>query len=347
MRRENNSTVILINNRYQLGKRIGSGSFGEIYLGTDIKCKQNDPSKFVAIKLEQQNPEPKYKLLHFESQIYDFLCKKYNYGGGGGSNNNNNNHLYSSINGIADIKWHGLQDNYYVMVIEALGKNLSELLDETPKKYNSEGKMVRTFSLKTTLHIAMDIIRVIEYIHSMGIIHRDIKPENFLLGLDNNKIHIIDFGLSKIYKNRMGNHIQFKENSKMIGTIRYCSVNCHKGFELSRRDDLESIGYILLYFMKGYLPWQEGYYKKYLSDSDNKVIESKDNRMENMYERVKTIKSTISTEELCSGLPIEFKMYMDHVKSLKFEEKPNYKFLLDIFHALYIRNGYKDDVTFN
>jgi len=264
--------------------------------------------RLVAIKLEKINPPPKFALLEFESKIYNYIYDK----------------SYPKYNGIPKVYWNGIKDDYYVLVIEALGPNLDNLHKMGSISYNPNGKRVNTFSLKTTLLIAQDLMKTIFYIHSKGVIHRDIKPENFLIGLNNNRIHTIDFGLSKLYRQKDRNHVQFKESGKLIGNIRYCSINCHKGYELSRRDDLESIGYILIYFLKGYLPWQ-GLPK------------------DNVSERTKEIKESITNNELCSQLPNEFKTYMDIVKSLEFTEKPDYNKLLSLFTSLYNKMNYEYD----
>lgn len=302
------NSVILINKRYSLGLQIGSGSFGDIYLGFDTYDNTN---KMVAIKLEKLTPKPKYELLEFESRIYDLLTS-----------------VEDKYNGIPKIYWKGVQDDFYVLVMEYLGPNLDRLLQLSKNKVTYKNKPVNVFSLKTTLLIAHDFMHIINYIHSKGIIHRDIKPENFLIGIKNNRVYAIDFGLSKAYRTKNNAHIPFKKTSRVIGTIRYCSINCHKGYELSRRDDLESIGYILIYFLKGFLPWQR------LNCPADKVGSS-----------VLEHKEKITNEELCSGIPTEFKLYMDHVKGLEFDDKPNYNYLLSLFTNLYKKMNYEyDDV---
>jgi serine/threonine protein kinase len=113
--------------------------------------------------------------------------------------------------------------------------------------------------MKTVLMIADQLIQRIEYMHSKSYIHRDIKPENFLLGLGkkSNIIYIIDFGLSKKYRDtKTLQHIPYRENKNLTGTARYASINAHLGIEQSRRDDLEAVGYVLIYLAKGFLPWQ-------------------------------------------------------------------------------------------
>ena len=289
---------IVVADKYILSKPLGTGSFGTTYFGIDKTLPVGHPDKIVAIKLEDRSNA--IQLIKVEGKLYKYL--------------------YKEGVGIPKLYWFGEQDDFNVLIIEVLGRDLEYLLNTCNRK----------FSLKTTCIIAQEMIRIIQYLHSKGIIHRDIKPENFLIGLHNNKIHVIDFGLCKTYKDLTGNHIPFSKNKKLIGTIRYISSNCHDGVELSRRDDMESIGYLLIYFIKGTLPWQgmgskQGYTK------------------EEKYQMIADCKQQISTETLCEGLPKEFKTYMDHVKNLKFDEKPNYKMLYQLFNNLFSQNGYEYD----
>ena len=135
------------------------------------------------------------------------------------------------------------------MVMDMLGSSLEILFEHCKRK----------FDLKTVSMVGIQMIKRIEKVHEEGILHRDIKPDNFLIGgKDINKdfVYIIDFGLAKFYKEANGQHIPFKEGKNLTGTARYASLNTHIGQEQSWRDDLESIGHVLLYFIKGALPWQ-------------------------------------------------------------------------------------------
>lgn len=159
----------------------------------------------------------------------------------------------------------------------------------------------------------------IEYIHSRNIIHRDLKPDNFLVGVGprSHRIHIIDFGLSYQYRDPDTNiHIPYRDNLPLIGTARYASVNAHMGIEHSRRDDIESLAYVLIYFMHGCLPW--------------KGITIAEKRQAGIGKK----KSTITPEVLCNGLPVEFQLCLQHARSLGFSERPNYQYLRDLFSNL-------------
>ena len=162
-----------------------------------------------------------------------------------------------------------------------------------------------------------------------GPLHRDIKPENFLMGLQQNSdmVHVIDLGLAKKWKLESGNHIKYLTGNKIIGTARYASINSHLGNQLSRRDDMESLGYLLVYLAKGKLPWQS----------------MKSQTKEEKYQQIMEKKKEITIEKLCSGLPREFIMYFRHVRSLGFEEEPCYDLLKSLFLTAFTEKHYEFD----
>ncbi|KAH8482611.1 hypothetical protein H0E87_029892 [Populus deltoides] len=229
----------IIGEKYKLGRKIGSGSFGEIFLATHIQS-----GEIVAVKIE--NRSAKHPQLLYEAKLYKILR--------GGS-------------GVANIKWCGVDGGDNVLVIDLLGPSLEDLFVYCGRK----------FSLKTVLMLADQMIARIEYMHTKGFLHRDIKPDNFLMGLGRkaNQVHVIDFGLAKRYRDTTTHqHIPYRENKNLTGTARYASCNTHLGIEQSCRDDLESIGYVLLYIFRGSLPWQ-GLKAATKKQKYNKICEKK------------------------------------------------------------------------
>ena len=211
----------LLNNEWAIGKEIGCGGFGQIYLAANIHNK-----KLAAVKVEDLR---KSELLFIEASILKSL----------------------NIEGIPQYYWSGKftnNSNKYCLVEELLGPSVEDLFKVCGGK----------FSLKTTLLLADQLMQRIEYFHSMNFIHRDIKPNNFAMGIyeKSNVLYLLDFNLSRRFKDaKTLHHIPYKENTSMVGTARYASINAHLSIEQSRRDDLESLGYVLVYFLKGHLPW--------------------------------------------------------------------------------------------
>eukprot|EP00753_Platysulcus_tardus_P000961 PLAT10803.2.p1 GENE.PLAT10803.2~~PLAT10803.2.p1 ORF type:complete len:393 (-),score=207.48 PLAT10803.2:122-1300(-) len=286
----------LIGGRYRLTRKIGSGSFGDIYLGTDIAS-----SVEVAIKMERA--KSRHPQLLYESKVYKLLR--------GGE-------------GIPCVHWYGTESVFHVMVMDLLGPSLEDLFT-----YCS-----RRFSLKTVLSIGSQLMRRIEYVHSMNFIHRDIKPDNFLIGLRKkaSMLYIIDFGLAKRYRDpKTHQHIPYRENKALTGTARYASINTHIGIEQSRRDDLESIGYVLMYFLRGSLPWQ-GLKARNRTQKYQKIMEKK---------------MTTPLDTLCEGFPSAFVSYFEYLRMLRFEDKPDYLYLRGILRDLYCDEGFADDSVFD
>ncbi|KAL2507822.1 casein kinase I-like 6 [Forsythia ovata] len=286
----------VVGGKFKFGRKIGSGSFGELYLGVNIQNGEE-----VAIKLE--SVKTKHPQLHYESKIYMLLQ--------GGT-------------GIPNLKWFGVEGEYNVMVIDLLGPSLEDLFNYCNRK----------FSLKTVLMLADQLINRVEYMHSRGFLHRDIKPDNFLMGLGRkaNQVYIIDFGLAKKYRDlQTHKHIPYRENKNLTGTARYASVNTHLGVEQSRRDDLESLGYVLMYFLRGSLPWQG------LRAGTKKQ----------KYDKISEKKMLTPIEVLCKSYPLEFTSYFHYCRSLRFEDKPDYSYLKRLFRDLFIREGYQFDYVFD
>ncbi|XP_027339559.1 casein kinase 1-like protein 1 isoform X2 [Abrus precatorius] len=285
-----------VGNKFRLGRKIGSGSFGEIYLGTNIQTNEE-----VAIKLE--NVKTKHPQLLYESKLYRVLQ--------GGT-------------GIPNVRWFGVEGDYNVLVMDLLGPSLEDLFNFCSRK----------LSLKTVLMLADQMINRVEFVHSKSFLHRDIKPDNFLMGLGRraNQVYCIDFGLAKKYRDSSTHqHIPYRENKNLTGTARYASMNTHLGIEQSRRDDLESLGYVLMYFLRGSLPWQG----------------LKAGTKKQKYERISEKKVSTSIEALCRGYPTEFASYFHYCRSLRFDDRPDYAYLKRIFRDLFIREGFQFDYVFD
>eukprot|EP00090_Calanus_glacialis_P020156 TRINITY_DN30987_c0_g1_i2.p1 TRINITY_DN30987_c0_g1~~TRINITY_DN30987_c0_g1_i2.p1 ORF type:complete len:603 (+),score=147.88 TRINITY_DN30987_c0_g1_i2:472-2280(+) len=287
---------IRIAGRYRLGRKIGGGSFGDIYLATDVTTNEE-----VAVKLEHS--KTKHPQLHVECKFYKVMQ--------GGV-------------GIPLVKYYGTEGEYNVMVMELLGPSLEDLFNFCNRK----------LSLKTVLLLADQLISRIEFIHGKNFIHRDMKPDNFLMGLGKkgNLVYVIDFGLAKKFRDqRTHQHIPYREHKNLTGTARYTSINTHLGIEQSRRDDMEALGYILMYFLNGTLPWQG--------------LRAKTKAQK--YEKISEKKLSTPVEELCKGAPAEFATYQNYVRSLRFEEKPDYAYLRQLIRNLFHRQGFSYDYVFD
>lgn len=285
----------VLTENFTIYDKIGCGSFGQVYSGI---CKQTN--EMVALKLE--NPGKKHKYLEKEYNTLRLLK------GGIG------------IPRVIDYKADTVGN---FMSMELLGPDLENLIKTCRGKY----------SLKTVLMIADQCISRIEFVHSHQFLHRDIKPENFVIGLNRKAhvIHLIDFGLSKHYSDPLtSKHIRCKQGKSLTGTARFASINTHQGIEQSRRDDLESLFYTLLYFLKGSLPWM------------NLPISTKREK----YKQILALKSTTPTESLVFPFPIEFSQFFQYCKSLKFEEKPDYAYLKRLFKDLFTKSNFKYDFIF-
>ena len=273
----------LIFSKYLIRKKIGKGSFGTVYQG--INTSNNEK---IALKVEKREKNDPGTLENEALRL-----------------------VYLQGEGIPCVYCYGNNLVHNLLVEELLGKSLEDL-------FNSYGK---PFSLKTVCVLGIEMIKRIQYIHSKYYIHRDIKPDNFMIGRGQNekKIYIIDFGLAKKYYSvSKAQHIKFVTGKHLIGTARYCGRNAHRGYEQGRRDDIESIGYVLMYFLLGVLPWQGLKVKK----------------NEDQFEKIAQKKYATSFEELTAGQPEEFLKYFKHVEKLEFESQPNYVYLIGLFQSI-------------
>ena len=280
--------------KYKAIKKLGEGSFGKVY-----KAEYNGDN--YAIKMENKSKEQ--GLLELEATIMSYLK---------GPN-------------IPFIKSYGYSGDFNVLVMQLLDKSLEDLIN----KYN-------TFSIKTVAMLGYQMVNILQYIHDRHIIHRDIKPDNFVMGAqeDNAKLYILDFGLAKKYRSsRTLVQYPYVKKKKLTGTARYASIHALEAYEQSRRDDLESVGYVLMYFLRGNLPWQ------------GLKVRSKEDR----YKKILEKKKETSSQDLCKDFPHEFFEYVDYTKNLEYEENPDYDFLrqkfLDVLKGLNEEMDYIYDWT--
>ncbi|EFC43950.1 predicted protein [Naegleria gruberi] len=309
--------------------KIGNGAFGEVFLAVNSQTsdQQQTTTEYYAVKLElmptrnQQNMAGKQQLI-YEAKVINYLF-------GTHSSNNSSNMPQTPVVGIPRVYWYGSEGAYNIMVMDLLGPSLESLF----KKCN------RKFSLKTVLMLADQMIQRVEFTHRRNFVHRDIKPDNFLMGRKPSSSgqvssststtangNLSNFGLSKMYISDKG-HIPLRKDKHLTGTARYASLNNHKGYEQSRRDDLESLGYVLLYFLRGTLPWQ------------GLTGKTKEDHYNNIYNKKKNIKVV----SLCKGLPIEFATYLNYTRGLKFFQEPDYLYLRNLFLNLFVRERYSLD----
>uniref|UniRef100_G3VDE6 non-specific serine/threonine protein kinase n=1 Tax=Sarcophilus harrisii TaxID=9305 RepID=G3VDE6_SARHA len=289
-------TSSIVGGKYELLRKVGAGSFGDIYLAINITNGEE-----VAVKLESQKAKHPQLLGPPGAQPggpVQFL--------------------------LAQVRWYGQEKDYNVLVMDLLGPSLEDLFNFCSRR----------FTMKTVLMLADQMISRIEYVHTKNFIHRDIKPDNFLMGIGAhcNKLFLIDFGLAKKYRdNRTRQHIPYREDKNLTGTARYASINAHLGIEQSRRDDMESLGYVLMYFNKSSLPWQG------LKAATKKQ----------KYEKISEKKMSTPVEVLCQGFPAEFAMYLNYCRGLRFEEAPDYMYLRQLFRILFRTLNHQYDYTFD
>ncbi|KAI0631031.1 kinase-like domain-containing protein [Trametes polyzona] len=277
--------------KYRLDKQIGSGAYGKIYLGTNVITGER-----VAIKLESVHS--KHPQLEYEAEVYKILSPA------------------PAKMSVPTLHYFGTGYNYHALVIDLLGPSLDYLFQRCDRK----------FSLKTVLMLADQLLHHVEYIHSCGIVHRDLKPANLLMGVGDrrNQVYAIDFGLSKKWRDpRTHQHIPYQEDRPFMGTARYASIFALLGAEQVRRDDLEALAYVLIYFLRGALPWQS--------------LRARTTRERRA--RIRDKKMTVPAEALCAGLPAEFAIFLNYARALRFDDAPDYAFVRALFRALAAREG--------
>lgn len=282
--------------RYIVLRKIGGGSFGEVFEGKDIKNAQT-----VAIKVEPMTSF--HQCLLYEAKLVKGL---------------------QGLIGVPKVHWSGSEGNFNLLVMDLLGSNLQRKFESCQRK----------LSMKDFTQLSLQLIERLQSIHERCYIHRDIKPENFAMGLGRYRdlVYAIDFGLAKKYCDpKTGTHVPYRENKSLTGTARYASVNAHMGLEQSRRDDLEGMLYVLIYFLRGELPWQ-GVSAVTKPEKYHKIMEKK---------------MSTTPETLCKGLPTELISLFKYIKSLRFEENPNYALISNVFMKIASTLEIKIDYVFD
>ncbi|KAG9241175.1 casein kinase-like protein I [Calycina marina] len=279
---------------YRVGKKIGEGSFGVIFEGTNLLNNQQ-----VAIKFEPRKSDAPQ--LRDEYRTYKILV---------------------GCPGIPNVYYFGQEGLHNILVIDLLGPSLEDLFDHCNRR----------FSIKTVVMVAKQMLSRVQTIHEKNLIYRDIKPDNFLIGRPGSKaanvIHVVDFGMAKQYRDpKTKQHIPYRERKSLSGTARYMSINTHLGREQSRRDDLEALGHVFMYFLRGGLPWQG------LKAATNKQ----------KYEKIGEKKQTTAIKDLCEAFPEEFNKYLSYVRNLGFEDTPDYDYLRDLFTTALKNTGEVED----
>lgn len=284
--------------RFTFAEPLGKGGFAFVFAGWD-----NLKNEHCAIKVENKERKNASRSIKKE---YRFSAK-----------------LHAAKCEVPRPIWCGRCEDRRVMVMQRLGDSLSDCFRLCGKR----------FSLQTTICVAIHLLKIIENVHNAGILHRDIKLQNFLVGYKScTEFYVCDFGLSDYYINPQDlKHIPLTKGHSRYGTVRYASLNNHRGVEQSRRDDLESLGFVLLYAVRGNLPWQ--------------TIRDEDRRQK--WSKVYEMKRRANLEHLCDGLPDVFVKYMEMVRSLEFEERPEYGELRAMFEKQYKKSKFKRETKYD
>ncbi|CAD5234821.1 unnamed protein product [Bursaphelenchus xylophilus] len=289
-----NKLGLIVNKRYEIVQRIDAGAFGATYIGEDL----HNNRQRVAVKFDTGRPEYKKSKRDENHLKYEFeVYKSALYEDG-----------YEAIEGYAQVYWFGYQYKHNILVMELLGASVASLFNFCDRK----------FGWQTILSLAQQMLQRIRHLHYRGFIHRDIKPENFLMGLDQKETtcYLIDFGLARRYRYRNSEdrtlkHIPFRRGRSFIGTAKYASINSHRNMELARRDDIESLGYVIIELINGNLPWKN-------------ICRRHQINKQQTYQRIRISKEQANWKEICPSMA----EFMKYSKELNFSEEPDYDKIL-------------------
>ena len=302
---QKNFTNEIVFKKYLIKNILSTSEFSTVYEG--INKINNTP---VALKIEKNN-----NLKYLESEAYLLI--------------------YLKGFGIPKFISYGKSGNYNILIQELLGPDMESLWEKY--KFKEDPSVKNNKIIKDICLLAIQSLERLQYIQSKNVIHRDLKPKNFIIGRkDPNNIYLIDFGFSrKFISSRTGKHIKYEYKHIIMGSLTFASCNAMRGYEQSRRDDLESLGYVLIYLAKGlWSPWKKlGMFIK-------------NGELKNRIKAITKMKMETSEENFCQGLPKEFVSYMKYVKHLEFEEDPDYKYLTGLFLSVLSRNEFKNNLNF-
>lgn len=283
-------------------KSVGSGSFGKVQLVRDAN------GVTLCIKIAEEKHSLAKAMLKHEVAMYEYV----------------KNASHKSKPCLPEVYWVGRIETQLVMAMERLGPSLSYYLNTG----TSHGR----FSHKTTLMLAIQMLDLVSVLHCCGVVHRDLKPDNLVFGApgsgNENKLFLIDLGLAKVFKTPDNKHIKFQTGKPLTGTARYTSLYSHMGYELSRRDDLESLLYLWIFFMKGSLPWQGL---------------PKNVKKREKYRRIGEKKRVTSPEMLCKDVPTPFLTFFKRIRTLTFKQRPDYVALRNLFTSYFTKKGFVYD----
>lgn len=289
----------VVEGRYKVLNPLGKGAFGQIYDGVDIQT--NEP---VAIKFELMPVSAPNQITQLvaEARFYQIL---------------------HGATGFSHMHYFGNQGSVKSLVLDLFGPSLGRLFEFKKRK----------FSLKTVLMLAEEMLLRVQFLHEKGIVHRDLKPDNFVVerGARGNIVFLIDFGVADKFRGSYKKqHVKYEENCEFVGSPMFASINFIQGQRYSRRDDIEALAYILIFFAKGSLPWEvQG---KTFDELKSKILQ---------------IKCGMTSEEVCEGIPTEFREFLDEARALGFNERPKYRHYRDMFKNLFCKEGYVYDCEYD